>query len=138
MARIGVFTRPGRDGPVLYYFYKGCRFRIWHERPERLRRNFVSIREGLVKGLDWSKAVHIWSRSAVVPSPEGAKSFEMEPGDWLRFGFQNGWSEVEKTPSPVTTIFNVSLRWGVKVALKGDWAVPVTSIKMSQKLKHQV
>ncbi|KAF2822866.1 hypothetical protein CC86DRAFT_372663 [Ophiobolus disseminans] len=39
----------------------------------------VSVKAGLLEGLDWSGAMHIFCRSAVVPIPEGVKRWEAEP-----------------------------------------------------------
>ncbi|EJT73907.1 hypothetical protein GGTG_07761 [Gaeumannomyces tritici R3-111a-1] len=35
-------------------------------------KNVVSIKGGCISGLDWKKAVHIWTRSAMVPIPEAS------------------------------------------------------------------
>lgn len=43
-------------------------------------KNVVSVKGGCLDGLDWSKAVHIWTKSAMVPIPEGAESYPEEPG----------------------------------------------------------
>ncbi len=40
---------------------------------------FVSIKGGLLEGLDWTGAIHIFCRSAVVPIPEGVEKWEAEP-----------------------------------------------------------
>jgi hypothetical protein len=40
----------------------------------------VSVKGGLLDGLDWSGAIHIYCRSAVVPIPEGAERWDGEPG----------------------------------------------------------
>lgn len=42
-------------------------------------RETVSIKGGLVQGLDWSQAIHIYTRYAVVDIPEGVLSFEDAP-----------------------------------------------------------
>ena len=39
----------------------------------------VSMKGGLVEGLDWAKAVHVWTKRAVVPIPEGVVSWDEEP-----------------------------------------------------------
>jgi hypothetical protein len=39
----------------------------------------VAVKGGLLEGLDWSNAMHIYCRSAVVPIPEGVKRWEAEP-----------------------------------------------------------
>jgi hypothetical protein len=41
----------------------------------------VCVKGGCVKGLDYSGAAHIWTRSAVVKIPEGVERWEMEPDD---------------------------------------------------------
>lgn len=57
------------------YFCKVCGNRILHDRGI----GSVSVKGGLLEGLDWSKAQHIWTKSAVVPIPEGVRTFEGQP-----------------------------------------------------------
>ncbi|RYO81942.1 hypothetical protein DL766_010465 [Monosporascus sp. MC13-8B] len=42
-------------------------------------KNVVSVKGGCLEGLDWRKAVHIWTKSAMVPIPEGAETHPEEP-----------------------------------------------------------
>lgn len=44
-------------------------------------KNVVSIKGGCIMGLDWQKAIHIWTKSAMVPIPEGCETHEGEPTD---------------------------------------------------------
>ena len=60
------------------WFCKTCGSRIMHERSGK---EGVSIKGGCIDKLDWTKAVHIWTKEAVMPIPEGAKKFEEEPYD---------------------------------------------------------
>lgn len=39
----------------------------------------MSVKGGCIDGLDWKKAIHLWTKSAMVPIPEGSESFEEEP-----------------------------------------------------------
>ena len=39
----------------------------------------VRVKSGCIEGLDWSDAVHIWTKRAVVQIPEGAKAWPEEP-----------------------------------------------------------
>jgi len=75
-SQLGTFTRPAKAGLMTCYFCKGCGSRIWHEREGV---EMASIKGGLVKGLDWDTAVHLWTKRAVVPIPEGVVSWEEEP-----------------------------------------------------------
>lgn len=34
-------------------------------------KNVVSVKGGCLEGLDWQTAIHIWTKSAMVPIPEG-------------------------------------------------------------------
>lgn len=34
-----------------------------------------------IEGLDWTKAIHIWTKSAMVPIPEGSETYSEEPSD---------------------------------------------------------
>ena len=62
-------------------FCKKCGVRVMHlsrDDTGSLRGN-VSIKGGLVNGLDWTGGVHIFTRTAVVPIPQGAEQFEAGP-----------------------------------------------------------
>ncbi|GJC88406.1 hypothetical protein ColLi_11244 [Colletotrichum liriopes] len=41
-------------------------------------KNVVSVKGGCIDGLDWKTAVHIWTKNAMVPIPEGAESHSEE------------------------------------------------------------
>lgn len=43
-------------------------------------RGTIAIKGGCVEGLKWEGAIHIFTRSAVVPIPEGAEKHEAGPG----------------------------------------------------------
>lgn len=51
----------------------------------RQGKNVVSVKGGCIDGLDWAKAIHIWTKSAMVPIPEGSQSFEGE-SDYTDYG----------------------------------------------------
>lgn len=38
----------------------------------------MSVKGGCLTGLDWKKAIHIWTKSAMVPIPEGSESHSEE------------------------------------------------------------
>lgn len=41
-------------------------------------KNVVSVKGGCLSGLDWTRAIHIWTKSAMIPIPEGVESYEEE------------------------------------------------------------
>jgi hypothetical protein len=43
-------------------------------------KNVVSVKGGCIEGLDWKTAVHIWTKSAMVPIPEGSEAHSEESG----------------------------------------------------------
>ncbi|GJD02697.1 glutathione-dependent formaldehyde-activating enzyme [Colletotrichum higginsianum] len=43
-----------------------------------LDKNVISVKGGCIDGLDWKTAVHIWTKNAMVPIPEGAESHPEE------------------------------------------------------------
>ncbi|CAI4219342.1 unnamed protein product [Parascedosporium putredinis] len=53
------------------YFCKTCGTRLVHATPSK---NVVSVRGGCIEGLDWSTAIHLWTKSAMVPIPEGCET----------------------------------------------------------------
>ncbi|OAL51780.1 hypothetical protein IQ07DRAFT_507272 [Pyrenochaeta sp. DS3sAY3a] len=63
------------------YFCKGCGSRILHATiVENGNPSTVSVKGGLLEGLDWTGGIHIYCRSALVSIPEGAERWEAEPG----------------------------------------------------------
>lgn len=80
---LSYFTRPCDSGSRQNaYFCKHCGNRIAHvyvlddgSDPEVL-----TIKGGVIEGLNWEGGTHIFVRSAVVPIPEGAAQWETEPG----------------------------------------------------------
>lgn len=34
-----------------------------------------------IEGLDWTSAIHIWTKSAMIPIPEGTESYSEEPSE---------------------------------------------------------
>ncbi|KAH8906278.1 glutathione-dependent formaldehyde-activating [Coniochaeta sp. PMI_546] len=80
---LSCYTRPTASGHTLYcYFCKQCGTRLLHTTPGK---NVVSVKGGCIDGLDWGKAIHIWTKSAMVPIPEGSESYE-EESDYTDYG----------------------------------------------------
>ncbi|KAI1094132.1 Mss4-like protein [Rostrohypoxylon terebratum] len=76
---LSCYTRPTHTGHSLYcYFCRNCGTRLIHTTPGK---NVVSVKGGCLEGLDWSRAIHIWTKSAMVPIPEGSESFSEEPSE---------------------------------------------------------
>jgi hypothetical protein len=62
------------------YFCNKCGSRIIHAQiVEDGDPKTVAVKGGLLEGLDWTGAMHIFCRSAIVPVPEGVKRWEAEP-----------------------------------------------------------
>jgi hypothetical protein len=81
-AKLGMWTRATDQGNTTdCYFCKVCGVRLFHRirGKDGRERPTVSIKGGLVEGLEWKNAAHIWTRSAVVPIPPGVESYEREP-----------------------------------------------------------
>ena len=81
-AKMGMWSRPADSGRTVdCYFCRGCGVRLFHRiiGVDGTPRETVTVKGGLVDGLDWKGATHIFTKSAVVPIPEGAEAFEAEP-----------------------------------------------------------
>nr|XP_036577960.1 glutathione-dependent formaldehyde-activating [Colletotrichum truncatum]KAF6785090.1 glutathione-dependent formaldehyde-activating [Colletotrichum truncatum] len=73
---LGVYSRPTATGTTLHcYFCRNCGTRLIHSTPDK---NVVSVKGGCIEGLDWKTAVHIWTKNAMVPIPEGAETHREE------------------------------------------------------------
>lgn len=63
------------------YFCDHCGTRILHEPlpSDGSKTEMVAVKGGIIKGLNWGDAAHIWCKSAVVPIPEGVLRSEGAP-----------------------------------------------------------
>ncbi|KAK0724149.1 Mss4-like protein [Lasiosphaeris hirsuta] len=80
---LNCWARPAKEGRTVdCYFCSKCGVRIMH----RLRdadgteRGTVSMKGGLLEGLNWKGAKHIYVKSAVTEVPEGVDTWEGSPG----------------------------------------------------------
>nr|CDP22720.1 Putative protein of unknown function [Podospora anserina S mat+] len=80
----GIYSRATTNGQTLYcYFCKRCGTRLVHDSPNK---NVVSVKGGCLEGLDWKSAIHIWTKSAMVPIPEGVESHKEDCKDPEEYG----------------------------------------------------
>ncbi|KAK4221131.1 Mss4-like protein [Podospora fimiseda] len=80
--KLGIWTRPSKEGRTMdCYFCLQCGVRIMHRirEPDGKERETVSIKGGVVEGLNWKGAKHIYTGSAVVPIPEDVESYPESP-----------------------------------------------------------
>ncbi|ORY70216.1 glutathione-dependent formaldehyde-activating [Pseudomassariella vexata] len=76
---LACYSRPTPSGHTLYcYFCRNCGTRLIHTTPGK---NVVSVKGGCIEGLDWKQAIHIWTKSAMVPIPEGCESHSTTPSE---------------------------------------------------------
>ncbi|KAI1431772.1 Mss4-like protein [Xylaria sp. CBS 124048] len=74
---LSCYTRPTPSGHSLYcYFCRGCGTRLLHTTPGK---NIVTVKGVCLNGLKWDKAIHIWTKSAMFPIPEGSESYPEGP-----------------------------------------------------------
>jgi hypothetical protein len=81
-AKLGMWSRGADSGNTVdCYFCKECGARVIHRIIDKdgTPRPVMSVKGGLVEGLDWKGATHIYTASAVVPIPEGVETYEKEP-----------------------------------------------------------
>lgn len=81
--KMGVYTCAAEESGGIKdcYFCKQCGVRLMHRSRDKngSERGSVAIKGGLVEGLDWKDGIHIFTRSAVIPVPEGAEQYEAGP-----------------------------------------------------------
>lgn len=80
--RLQVFTHPTDSGNTMHcYFCPKCGVRLYQSsrQPDGTPRGFVAVKAGCVEGLEWKDVIHIWTKSAVVPLPDGVKQYEQGP-----------------------------------------------------------
>ncbi|KAK0668368.1 putative glutathione-dependent formaldehyde-activating enzyme protein [Cercophora samala] len=89
--KLSKWTRPTKEGRTMdCYFCTECGARIYHQIREAdgTLRSTVSVKGGVVQGLDWKGAKHIYTRSAVVEIPEGVERFDGAPGEMVGRGLK--------------------------------------------------
>ncbi|KAI4593562.1 hypothetical protein KJ359_009248 [Pestalotiopsis sp. 9143b] len=64
-------------------------------------KNVVSVKGGCLDGLDWTTAIHIWTKSAMVPIPEGSECYSEEPTDSEYSGPQETLDQPVDVPGSV-------------------------------------
>lgn len=64
-------------------------------------KNVVSVKGGCIDGLDWGTATHIWTRSAMVPIPEGSEAHSEEPPESDYSGSQETLDQPSDHPGPL-------------------------------------
>ncbi|GJN70528.1 glutathione-dependent formaldehyde-activating [Purpureocillium lilacinum] len=81
---LSCYARPTPSGQTLYcYFCRNCGTRLFHTTPAK---NVVSVKGGCIEGLDWKKAIHLWTKSAMVPIPEGSETHSETSGSSTDYG----------------------------------------------------
>ena len=72
--QLSVYSRPLKAGGTMdCYFCKTCGSRMFHQDTDASGvplRNTVCIKGGVIEGLDWSNAQHIYTSRAVVAIPD--------------------------------------------------------------------
>ena len=85
-AKLKVWSRETDTGRHMdCYFCPECGVRTIHriKNKDGSERETVSIKGGVIEGLDWRGAAHIFCRSAVVDVPEEAERWDAEPGEGM-------------------------------------------------------
>ncbi|KAH6650999.1 Mss4-like protein [Chaetomium tenue] len=73
---LSCYKRATSTGQTMFcYFCKQCGTRLLHTTPGK---NVVAVKGGCIEGLDWKTAIHIWTKSAMVPIPEGSETYSEE------------------------------------------------------------
>ncbi|KAK4153463.1 Mss4-like protein [Chaetomidium leptoderma] len=83
-SKLSLWTRPTSEGRTLdCYFCSECGVRVMHRAREAdgTERDTVRVKGGLVRGLVWEGAIHIYTRSAVVDVPDGVERWDGAPGE---------------------------------------------------------
>ncbi|KAK5630615.1 hypothetical protein RRF57_006330 [Xylaria bambusicola] len=64
-------------------------------------KNVVSVKGGCIDGLDWGSAIHIWTKSAMVPIPEGSEAHSEELPDSDYSSSQEALDQPSDHPGPL-------------------------------------
>ncbi|OTB01219.1 hypothetical protein M426DRAFT_323618 [Hypoxylon sp. CI-4A] len=97
---LSCYSRPTPSGHMLNcYFCRNCGTRLIHTTAGK---NVVSVKGGCIEGLDWTRAIHIWTKSAMIPIPEGSESYSEEPSESDYCGSQESLDQPPDTPGMLT------------------------------------
>ena len=81
--KLGSWTRRGEESGGLQdcLFCLKCGNRVIHRQrnKEGSEGGTLSIKAGCIEGLNWTGGIHIFTKTAVVPIPEGAEQYEGAP-----------------------------------------------------------
>ncbi|KAK1974856.1 glutathione-dependent formaldehyde-activating enzyme [Colletotrichum cereale] len=81
-SKLQMWTRPTKGGGHMdCYFCRICGSRVFHRAHDKngTPKETVSIKGGLIAGIDMDQVKHIWTSSAVVRIPEGAQRWDESP-----------------------------------------------------------
>ena len=81
---IAVYSRPNTQGFTNGYFCTKCGARLMHVSTDKDGKpaDMCSVKSGCLDAItkeDMRKAVHIWTKSAIIDIPEGVEAYEEEP-----------------------------------------------------------
>ena len=82
LEQLSIYTRPTKSGGTMdCYFCRTCGSRMFHhgKSADGTPKETVSIKGGVIEGLDWSHATHIWTSRAVVHIPDNVQSWRESP-----------------------------------------------------------
>jgi hypothetical protein len=80
--QLSLFTRATKTGGTMdCYFCKTCGSRMFHRGtgPDGTPKDTISVKGGVIEGLDWSGATHIWTSRAVVSIPDNVEKWRESP-----------------------------------------------------------
>ncbi|GAO15876.1 uncharacterized protein UV8b_07760 [Ustilaginoidea virens] len=80
--RLGMWTRVSDKGTTLEcYFCRECGVRLLHRplRPDGTAKPTLTVKGGALEGFTLERAKHIWTRSAIMPIPEGLEAYVESP-----------------------------------------------------------
>lgn len=79
--KLACYSYETKTGTKDCYFCKNCGVRIFHKSPDKAYggKEYLSIKGGLIDGLSWGDAEHIWTENGVVEIPPNARRWEQSP-----------------------------------------------------------
>ncbi|KAK1673134.1 glutathione-dependent formaldehyde-activating enzyme [Colletotrichum godetiae] len=81
-SKLQVWTRPTKSGGYMdCYFCRLCGTRVFHRthNEKGVPNSTVSIKGGLISGLEMDSGKHIWTSGAVMKVPDGAEKYDESP-----------------------------------------------------------
>lgn len=101
-------------------------------------KNVVSVKGGCLDGLDWGSAIHIWTKSAMVPIPEGSEAHPEEPSECSSSSSSYSTSQeiLDQPPDPPGLLVGSGGCGAIESQNKSQFTRSLYGVEDARELRH--